>query len=57
MDNSKVFEHDLVKALLNMVYDNKLITSHERKLIEEEYWVLKKKEGRKHENNYNYRGE
>jgi len=44
MDEMNAFEHDLVKALLDMIYDDKLITSREKKLIGEEYWVLKKKE-------------
>ena len=32
------FERDLVKALLDMVYDDKLITSVEREAIERLHW-------------------
>ena len=44
MDKIDAFERDLIKALLDMLLSDKLITSRERKLIEEEYWVLNKKE-------------
>ena len=40
MDEMKLFERDLIKALLDMVYNDKLITSAEQRAIEKEYWTL-----------------